>query len=105
MYETRESGLRFGLLQSLPNTLCLVVNHENCCANIYSGNDRSLMMCNTLFRLGGAAIFLSNRCVPPQPISRSGRITILDLLPTVSYGTKGNKCHTTSKILRLSSSS
>lgn len=49
------------LLKALPNTLVLIVNHENITQNWYTGNDRSMLVCNCLFRLGGAAALLSNR--------------------------------------------
>lgn len=50
------------LLKALPNTLALIVNHENITENWYTGNDRSMLVCNCLFRLGGAAALVSNRC-------------------------------------------
>ena len=49
------------LLKALPNTLVLVVNHENITQNWYSGQDKSMLVVNCLFRAGGAAAFLSNR--------------------------------------------
>ena len=49
------------LLKALPNTLALIVNHENITENWYTGNDRSMLVCNCLFRLGGAAALVSNR--------------------------------------------
>ena len=45
----------------MPNTLCLIVNHENVNACAYQGNDRSMLITNSLFRIGGAAALLSNR--------------------------------------------
>ena len=52
-----------GISQALPNKRVLVVNHENITQNWYVGNDRSMLVCNCLFRVGGAAVLLSNRCV------------------------------------------
>ena len=49
--------------QALPNTVALIVNHENITQNWYVGNDRSMLVCNCLFRIGGAAAVMSNRCV------------------------------------------
>ncbi len=48
-------------VQALPNRLALIVNHENITQNWYVGNDRSMLVCNCLFRLGGAGALLSNR--------------------------------------------
>ena len=47
----------------MPNKLALIVNHENITQNWYVGNDRSMLVCNCLFRLGGAGALLSNRCL------------------------------------------
>ncbi|XP_051146761.1 3-ketoacyl-CoA synthase 1-like [Andrographis paniculata] len=49
------------LLQANPNTYALVVSTENITLNWYMGNDRSMLLCNCIFRMGGAAILLSNR--------------------------------------------
>ncbi len=49
------------LLKALPDTLVLVVNHENITQNWYSGQDKSMLVVNCLFRAGGAAALLSNR--------------------------------------------
>ncbi|BDA49612.1 3-ketoacyl-CoA synthase 11 [Coccomyxa sp. Obi] len=56
------------LLKAMPNKLALIVNHENITQNWYVGNDRSMLVCNCLFRLGGAGALLSNR---PKDIRRS----------------------------------
>lgn len=42
-------------------TLALVISTENLTQNLYTGNDRSMMMQNTLFRCGGAAMLLSSQ--------------------------------------------
>lgn len=47
--------------QALPNKVVLIVNHENITQNWYVGNDRSMLVCNCLFRIGGAAALLTNR--------------------------------------------
>ncbi|KAK4775685.1 hypothetical protein SAY87_023646 [Trapa incisa] len=49
------------LLQANPNSYALVVSMENITLNWYFGNDRSMLVSNCLFRMGGAAILLSNR--------------------------------------------
>jgi 3-ketoacyl-CoA synthase len=49
------------LLQCHRNALCLVVSTENITQNWYLGQERSMLITNTLFRLGGAAVLLSNR--------------------------------------------
>ncbi|KAF8388156.1 hypothetical protein HHK36_026822 [Tetracentron sinense] len=49
------------LLQVHPNCYALVVSTENVTHGSYSGNKRSMLVSNCLFRMGGAAILLSNR--------------------------------------------
>ncbi|KAL2229629.1 3-ketoacyl-CoA synthase 1 [Sesamum indicum] len=49
------------LLQANPNTYAIVVSTENITQNWYFGNDRSMLLCNCIFRMGGAAILLSNK--------------------------------------------
>ncbi|ESR41804.1 3-ketoacyl-CoA synthase 20 [Citrus sinensis] len=49
------------LLQVEPNCYALVVSTENITLGWYVGNDRSMLLTNCLFRVGGAAILLSNR--------------------------------------------
>ncbi|KAJ3675610.1 hypothetical protein LUZ60_004652 [Juncus effusus] len=49
------------LLQVHRNTYALVVSMENITLNWYFGNNRSMLLSNCLFRMGGAAILLSNR--------------------------------------------
>ncbi|XP_019180832.1 PREDICTED: 3-ketoacyl-CoA synthase 20-like [Ipomoea nil] len=49
------------LLQASPNSYALVVSTEIQTLNWYLGNDRSMLMSNCIFRLGGAAVILSNR--------------------------------------------
>ena len=51
------------LLKALPNTVALIVNHENITTNFYSGADQSMLICNALFRVGGAAAIVSNRYI------------------------------------------
>lgn len=49
------------LLQVHPNSYALVISMENITLNWYFGNDRSMLLSNCLFRMGGAAILLSNK--------------------------------------------
>ncbi|XP_021895182.1 3-ketoacyl-CoA synthase 11 isoform X1 [Carica papaya] len=49
------------LLQVQPNTYALVISMENITLNWYFGNDRSKLVSNCLFRMGGAAVLLSNK--------------------------------------------
>ncbi|XP_031097470.1 3-ketoacyl-CoA synthase 2-like [Ipomoea triloba] len=49
------------LLKASPNCYALVVSTEIQTLNWYLGNDRSMLMSNCIFRLGGAAVLLSNR--------------------------------------------
>lgn len=43
------------------NTLALVVSTENMTLNAYYGNYRPMLLTNSLFRMGSAAVLLSNR--------------------------------------------
>lgn len=49
------------LLQVLPSSYALVVSTENITQNWYLGNDRSKLVSNCIFRMGGAALLLSNK--------------------------------------------
>merc|ERR1712227_966479 len=48
------------LLQNQPGTRALVVSTEIITPNMYLGNDKSMLVQNTLFRAGGAALVLSS---------------------------------------------
>ncbi|KAF8392300.1 hypothetical protein HHK36_022642 [Tetracentron sinense] len=54
-------GLAKQLLQVRANSYALVVSTENIIKNCYLGNESSMLLCNCVFRIGGAAILLSNR--------------------------------------------
>jgi 3-ketoacyl-CoA synthase len=47
--------------QVYPNSRALVVSTENITQNWYFGNDRAMLIPNCLFRVGAAAVVLSNR--------------------------------------------
>ncbi|KAJ1390184.1 Very-long-chain 3-ketoacyl-CoA synthase [Sesbania bispinosa] len=49
------------LLQTIPNSYALIVSMENITLNWYFGNDRPKLISNCLFRMGGAAVLLSNK--------------------------------------------
>ncbi|KAL9687116.1 hypothetical protein QQ045_031512 [Rhodiola kirilowii] len=49
------------LLKANPNTFALVVSTENITLNWYFGNDKSMLLCNCIFRMGCGAVLLSNR--------------------------------------------
>ncbi|QCD76942.1 chalcone synthase [Vigna unguiculata] len=49
------------LLRVHNNSLALVLSMEAVAPNGYRGNDKSMLIANVLFRMGGAAILLSNR--------------------------------------------
>eukprot|EP00164_Ancoracysta_twista_P002787 GFYU01003707.1.p1 GENE.GFYU01003707.1~~GFYU01003707.1.p1 ORF type:complete len:502 (-),score=162.37 GFYU01003707.1:204-1709(-) len=54
-------GLAQKLLQLHPNSNALVFSTENITENLYPGKEKSMLVQNTLFRMGGAAILLSNK--------------------------------------------
>ncbi|CAL5325997.1 hypothetical protein CsSME_00005369 [Camellia sinensis var. sinensis] len=49
------------LLQAHPNSCALVVSTEIITPNYYQGQERAMLLPNCLFRMGGAAILLSNK--------------------------------------------
>ncbi|CAN8286017.1 unnamed protein product [Cochlearia groenlandica] len=53
--------LATNLLKANPNTYAVVVSTENMTLSMYQGNDRAMLVPNCLFRVGGAAVLLSNR--------------------------------------------
>ncbi|CAN6890194.1 unnamed protein product, partial [Brassica oleracea] len=64
------------LLQVQANSYALVVSTENITLNWYTGNDRSMLLSNCIFRMGGAAVLFSNR-------SSDRRLSKYQLLHTV----------------------
>ncbi|WIA09022.1 hypothetical protein OEZ85_008436 [Tetradesmus obliquus] len=55
------------LLGQHPNSVALVVSHENITNNYYSGSDKSMLIPNVLFRCNGSAVLLTNRrCDVPR---------------------------------------
>ncbi|KAK9055744.1 hypothetical protein SSX86_026829 [Deinandra increscens subsp. villosa] len=55
------TGLAKQLLQVHHNSYALIVSTESITQNFYVGKDRSKILINSLFRVGGVAILLSNR--------------------------------------------
>ncbi|EEF32418.1 3-ketoacyl-CoA synthase 1 [Ricinus communis] len=49
------------LLKANPNSYAVVVSTENITLNWYFGEDKSMLLPNCLFRMGGAAVLLSNK--------------------------------------------
>jgi 3-ketoacyl-CoA synthase len=49
------------MLQLYPDTYALVVSTENITQNRYFGNKKSMLIPNTIFRVGGAAMLLTNK--------------------------------------------
>ena len=49
------------LLRTYPNSTVLVFSTENITMNWYGGDVKGMLLSNTLFRVGGAAILLSNK--------------------------------------------
>lgn len=49
------------LLKANPNSYAVVVSTENLTLNWYFGNERSMLLSNCIFRVGGAAILLSSK--------------------------------------------
>ncbi|EFA74550.1 fatty acid elongase 3-ketoacyl-CoA synthase [Heterostelium album PN500] len=49
------------LLQVHKNATAVVLSTENITQNWYRGNEKAMLLTNTLFRMGGAAIMLSNK--------------------------------------------
>nr|ACG45133.1 senescence-associated protein 15 [Zea mays] len=49
------------MLQANPGSYAVVLSTENITLNWYFGNDRSMLLSNCIFRMGGAAALLSNR--------------------------------------------
>lgn len=49
------------LLQAHRNSIAIVLSTENITQNWYTGNERAMLVQNTLFRMGGAGIMLTNR--------------------------------------------
>jgi len=49
------------LLQNSPGSRAVVISTENITQNLYKGNEKSMLLQNTLFRCGGCALLLSSR--------------------------------------------
>ncbi|KAK2965412.1 hypothetical protein RJ640_001489 [Escallonia rubra] len=56
-------GLAKDLLRAHPNSLALIVSSEILSQDWYDGKDRSMLLTNCLFRMGGAALLLSSRVI------------------------------------------
>ena len=49
------------LLQNNPNSIAVVVSTESITQSLYHGHEKSMLLQNTLFRCGGAALLLTNK--------------------------------------------
>jgi 3-ketoacyl-CoA synthase len=49
------------LLENSPGSRALVISTENLTQNLYKGNEKAMLLQNTLFRCGGCALLLSSR--------------------------------------------
>ncbi|KAL8235898.1 hypothetical protein R6Q59_016979 [Mikania micrantha] len=75
------------LLKANPNSYAVVLSMENITLNWYSGNERSMLLCNCIFRMGGAAMLLSNK-------SRDRRRSKYELVHTVrTHKGADDKCY------------
>ena len=72
------------VVQALDNKRVLIVAHENITNNYYPGNNRSCLVSNCLFRVGGAACLMSNRCAHVPPLAPAGQNTQMRTLPQCS---------------------
>ncbi|KAH9295751.1 hypothetical protein KI387_039339 [Taxus chinensis] len=54
-------GLARDLLRVHENSYAVIASTENLTMNRYEGNDKSMMMSNCLFRVGGSSLLLSNK--------------------------------------------
>ncbi|KAI7729172.1 hypothetical protein M8C21_019675 [Ambrosia artemisiifolia] len=75
------------LLNANPNSYAVVLSMENITLNWYPGNERSMLLCNCIFRMGGAAMLLSNK-------SRDRRRAKYELAHTVrTHKGADDKCY------------
>ncbi|VFQ99938.1 unnamed protein product [Cuscuta campestris] len=70
------------LLQLYPNSNALVVSTEIITPNYYRGSERAMLLPNCLFRMGGAAILLSNK----RRDSRRAKYRLMHLVRTHKGG-------------------
>ncbi|CAM8876532.1 unnamed protein product [Rhodiola kirilowii] len=66
------------LLQTYPNSNAVVVSTEIITPNYYKGNERAMLLPNCLFRMGGAAILLTNR----RSVSRTAKYRLVHVVRT-----------------------
>jgi len=74
------------LLQANRNSLAVIISTENITQNWFHGTDRSMLVQNTLFRMGAAGILLSNRAT-------DGRRAKYKLSATVRVTKANDKAH------------
>lgn len=66
------------LLQTYPNTYALIFSTENITQNWYTGQEKHMLVSNTLFRVGGAAILLSNK----KSLAKKSKFLLVDTYRT-----------------------
>ncbi|KAM0952727.1 putative very-long-chain 3-oxoacyl-CoA synthase [Dioscorea sansibarensis] len=66
------------LLQAHPNSIALVISTEIITPNYYAGTERAMLLPNCLFRVGAAAVLLSNR----RPDSVLAKYRLMHLVRT-----------------------
>jgi len=76
------------LLQTHRNCNAVIVSTENITQNCYFGNDKSMLISNTLFRVGGVALLLSNK-----PVDRWRAKYRLECLVRVHKGASDKAYH------------
>lgn len=75
------------LLKANPNSYAVVLSMENITLNWYPGNEKSMLLCNCIFRMGGAAMLLSNK-------SRDRKRSKYELVNTVrTHKGADDKCY------------
>jgi 3-ketoacyl-CoA synthase len=78
------------LLQTYPNFRIVVISTENITANLYQGNSRSMIVTNALFRVGGAALLLTNRAADASRAKYVWLAVCVNLSSNLCYGCWSN---------------
>nr|GEW08258.1 3-ketoacyl-CoA synthase 5-like [Tanacetum cinerariifolium] len=81
------------LLQVHPESYAVVISTETLTPNSYMGTERAMLLPNVLFRIGGAAILLSNKMSQHKHADKDGHVGIalnLDLMLTAGKALKSN---------------
>ncbi|KAJ0976353.1 hypothetical protein J5N97_018318 [Dioscorea zingiberensis] len=77
------------LLKVHRNSYALIVSTESITQNVYYGNNRSMLLANCLFRMGGVALLLSNRVTDRN----SAKYRVMNMVRTHTGGSDDSyKC-------------